>query len=160
MGGRWCLHFSWNASSASLEFQGKPRFSLMTKWVLPFLFSMAREISDDMSLILSELDSFQNRWGFGICFDLRYFKYGRIFNWLNEFRKWIKEQFNPRDIAIGGTFPQKIELLHWDLGISARFIHSNLSGNISSVGGSESRPGNKRCTDVGPFTNQSQFFPI
>jgi hypothetical protein len=43
------------------------------------------------------------------------------------------------------------------LGLSARFIHSNLSGNISSVGGSESRPGISVGTDVGLYYTKPIF---
>jgi hypothetical protein len=65
-------------------------------------------------------------------------------------------QFNPRDIAIGGTYSRKLSS-NLGLGISARFIHSNLSGNLSSVGGNESRAGVSIGTDVGLFYSKSIF---
>lgn len=71
-------------------------------------------------------------------FDLRYFNMGDI-QLTDQFGNPLGE-FNPRDIAIGGTYSRKLSQ-NLGLGISARFIHSNLSGNISSAGGSEARAG-------------------
>lgn len=81
-------------------------------------------------------------------FDLRYFNMGDI--QLTDQRGEELGEFNPRDIAIGGTYSRRLSE-NLGLGISARFIHSNLSGNISSSGGSESRPGVTVGTDVGLF---------
>lgn len=81
-------------------------------------------------------------------FDLRYFNMGDIE--LTDGRGEPLGEFTPRDIAIGGTYSRKLSD-NLGLGISARFIHSNLSGNISSVGGSESRPGISVGTDVGVY---------
>jgi hypothetical protein len=87
-------------------------------------------------------------------FDLRYFNMGDI-QLTDEFGNELG-QFNPRDIAIGGTYSRKLTST-LGLGISARFIHSNLSGNISSVGGSESRPGISVGTDVGLYYTKPIF---
>ncbi|MGM0944416.1 MAG: type IX secretion system outer membrane channel protein PorV [Bacteroidota bacterium] len=81
-------------------------------------------------------------------FDLRYFNMGDI--QLTDGRGNPLGEFNPRDIAIGGTYSRKLSS-NLGLGISARFIHSNLSGSISSVGGSEGRPGISVGTDVGLY---------
>ena len=43
------------------------------------------------------------------------------------------------------------------MGISARFIYSNLSGNISSAGGSEAKPGISVGTDVGLYYSKPIF---
>lgn len=80
--------------------------------------------------------------------DLRYFNMGDI--QLTDGVGNELGEFNPRDIAIGGTYSRKLSQ-NFGLGISARFIHSNLSGNISSVGGSESRPGVSVGADVGLY---------
>ncbi|MHA7130771.1 type IX secretion system outer membrane channel protein PorV [Algoriphagus namhaensis] len=80
--------------------------------------------------------------------DLRYFNMGDI--QLTDGLGNELGEFNPRDIAIGGTYSRKLSQ-NFGLGISARFIHSNLSGNISSVGGSESRPGVSVGADVGLY---------
>ncbi len=101
----------------------------------------------DMSLnYLTGYKRIDNVSAFGI--DLRYFDMGSIQltdQWGNELG-----DFNPRDIAIGGTYSRKLSD-NLSLGISARFIHSNLSGNISSAGGNESRPGVSVGTDVGVY---------
>ncbi len=103
----------------------------------------------DMSLnYLTGYKRIDNVSTFGI--DLRYFDMGSIQltdQWGNELG-----DFNPRDIAIGGTYARKLSD-NLSLGISARFIHSNLSGNISSAGGNESRPGVSVGTDVGIYYN-------
>ncbi|MEX2514126.1 MAG: type IX secretion system outer membrane channel protein PorV [Cyclobacteriaceae bacterium] len=83
---------------------------------------------------------------FGI--ELRYFNMGDIS--LTDMRGNSLGDFSPRDIAIGGTYSRKLSD-NLSLGISARFIHSNLSGNISSAGGNESRPGVSVGTDVGVY---------
>lgn len=83
-----------------------------------------------------------------VGFDLRYFNMGDI--QLTDGLGNELGEFNPRDIAIGGTYSRKLSQ-NFGLGISARFIHSNLSGNISSVGGSESRPGVSVGADVGLY---------
>ncbi len=87
-------------------------------------------------------------------FDLRYFNMGDI--QLTDGRGNSLGEFNPRDIAIGGTYSRKLSS-YLGLGISARFIYSNLSGNISSVGGSEAKPGVSVGTDVGLFYSKPIF---
>jgi long-subunit fatty acid transport protein len=62
-------------------------------------------------------------------------------------------EFTPRDIAIGATYSRKLSD-NLALGISARFIHSNLSGNMGSSNGNESRPGVSVGTDVGLYYTQ------
>ncbi|MEB2776039.1 type IX secretion system outer membrane channel protein PorV [Algoriphagus sp. D3-2-R+10] len=87
-------------------------------------------------------------------FDLRYFNMGDI--QLTDGRGNPLGEFNPRDIAIGGTYSRKLSS-YLGLGISARFIYSNLSGNISSVGGSEAKPGISVGTDVGLYYSKPIF---
>jgi hypothetical protein len=92
----------------------------------------------------------KSAWGI----DLRYFNMGDI--QLTDGRGNELGEFTPRDIAIGGTYSRKLSE-NFGLGISARFIHSNLSGNISSVGGSESRPGVTVGADVGVYYNKEVY---
>ncbi|MFC4873401.1 type IX secretion system outer membrane channel protein PorV [Negadavirga shengliensis] len=104
----------------------------------------------DMSLnYLTGYKRIDNVSAFGI--DLRYFNMGDI--QLTDQNGNPLGDFNPRDIAIGGTYSRKLSD-NLSLGISARFIHSNLSGNISSAGGNESRPGVSVGTDVGMYYTQ------
>src|SRR5690554_596082 len=83
---------------------------------------------------------------FGI--DLRYFNMGSI--QLRDLKGNDLGDFTPRDIAIGATYSRKLSD-NLSLGISARFIHSNLSGNLGSSTGSESQPGVSVGTDVGIY---------
>lgn len=83
-------------------------------------------------------------------FDMRYFNMGDIIQ--TGLLGQELGEFTPREIAIGGTYSRKLSD-KLGLGISARFIHSNLSGNVSSVGGAESRPGISVGTDVGIYYN-------
>lgn len=83
-------------------------------------------------------------------FDMRYFNMGDIIQ--TGLLGQELGEFTPREIAIGGTYSRKLSD-KLGLGISARFIHSNLSGNVSSVGGAESRPGISVGTDVGVYYN-------
>ena len=83
-----------------------------------------------------------------VGFDLRYFNMGDI--QLTDGMGNEIGEFNPRDIAIGGTYSRKLSQ-NFGLGVSARFIHSNLSGAISTNGGTESRPGISVGADVGLF---------
>jgi len=86
---------------------------------------------------------------FGI--DLRYFNMGSI--QLTDGRGNDLGEFTPRDIAIGATYARKLSD-NLSLGISARFIHSNLSGNLGSSTGNESQPGVSVGTDVGLYYTQ------
>lgn len=86
---------------------------------------------------------------FGI--DLRYFNMGSI--QLTDGRGYELGEFTPRDIAIGATYSRKLSD-NLSLGISARFIHSNLSGNLGSSTGNESQPGVTVGTDVGLYYTQ------
>src|SRR5690606_13288659 len=65
-------------------------------------------------------------------------------------------EFNPRDFAIGGTYSRKLSQT-FGLGISARFIYSNLSGNISSVSGTEAKAGISVGTDIGLYYEKPVF---
>src|SRR5690554_4990261 len=81
-------------------------------------------------------------------FDLRYFNMGSIH--LTDIYGSELGEFTPRDIAVGATYSRKLSD-NLSLGISARFIHSNLSGNLGSSNGNESRPGISVGTDVGVY---------
>jgi hypothetical protein len=111
------------------------------------------KLVNDMSLsYLTGFFKIDENSAFG--FDLRYFNMGDI--QLTDGRGNELGEFNPRDIAIGGTYSRKLSQ-NLGLGISSRFIYSNLSGNISSVGGNESRPGIGVGVDVGLYY-QKQIF--
>ncbi|TNF42451.1 MAG: type IX secretion system outer membrane channel protein PorV [Cytophagales bacterium] len=105
------------------------------------------KLVNDMSLsYLTGFKRIDENSAFG--FDLRYFNMGDI--QLTDGRGNDVGEFNPRDIAIGGTYSRKLSQ-NFGLGISARFIYSNLSGNISSSGGNEARAGIGVGADIGLY---------
>jgi hypothetical protein len=105
------------------------------------------KLVNDMSLIyLTGFKKIDEVSAFG--FDLRYFNMGDI--QLTDENGNPLGEFNPRDIAIGGTYSRKLSQ-YFGLGISARFIYSNLSGNISSATGSDARAGISVGTDIGLY---------
>lgn len=82
------------------------------------------------------------------AFELRYFDMGSIK--LADGNGNLLGNFTPRDLAVGGTYSRKLSE-KFSLGISARFIHSNLSGYLASSGGSDSKAGISVGTDIGAY---------
>ena len=64
--------------------------------------------------------------------------------------------FNPREIAIDASYSRKLSE-GLSLGVTGRFIHSNLSGNISSSVNNEGRPGVSVAADVGVYWRNDLF---
>ena len=111
------------------------------------------KLVNDMSLsYLTGFKKIDENSAFG--FDLRYFNMGDID--LTDGSGNSLGEFNPRDFAIGGTYSRKLSQ-NFGLGISARFIYSNLSGNISSVSGSEAKAGISVGTDIGLYYQKPVF---
>ncbi|GAB3649548.1 type IX secretion system outer membrane channel protein PorV [Echinicola sediminis] len=136
----------WNA--AKLAFiENKTGFSLSYS---PWLGKLVPDMSLNYLTGYLRIDEMST---FGL--DLRYFNMGDI--QLTNGSGQDIGQFNPRDIAIGSTYARKLSE-NFSLGISARFIHSNLSGNISSAGGSDSRPGVSVGVDVGLYHKKEVLF--
>lgn len=112
------------------------------------------KLVNDMSLnYLSGFKKIDENSAFGL--DLRYFNMGDIS--LTDGRGNPIGEFNPRDIAIGGTYSRRLSA-NLGLGISARFIHSNLSGNMSASGGAESRAGTSVGADIGLYHQKAVRF--
>lgn len=109
----------------------------------PWLGKLVNDMSLNYLSGYKKIDA-NSAWGL----DVRYFNMGDIE--LTDGRGNPIGEFNPRDIAIGGTYSRKLSK-NLGIGISARFIHSNLSGNISSVGGTEARPGTSVGADIGLY---------
>lgn len=109
----------------------------------PWLGKLVNDMSLNYLSGFKKIDE-NSAWGF----DVRYFNMGDIE--LTDGRGNPIGEFNPRDIAIGGTYSRKLSQ-NFGIGISARFIHSNLSGSISSVGGAEARPGTGVGADIGLY---------
>ena len=129
----------WNAGKLSF-IEDEMGFSLSYS---PWLGRLVNDMSLSYLTAYKKIDDL-SAWGF----DLRYFNMGDIIQ--TGLLGQELGEFTPREIAVGGTYSRKLSD-KLGLGISARFIHSNLSGNVSSVGGAESRPGITVGTDVGVY---------
>jgi hypothetical protein len=79
-----------------------------------------------------------------IAVSLRYFDLGEIF--FTDDNNIQQGRFNPKELAIDATYSRKLtnELA---LGVTARYIHSNLTGNFSSTT-IEAKPGNTAAVDL------------
>jgi hypothetical protein len=115
----------------------------------PWLGKLVNDMSLSYLTGFKKIDEFS-----AFAFELRYFNMGDI--QLTDGRGNELGEFNPRDIAIGGTYSRKLSQ-YLGLGISARFIYSNLSGNVSSSGGNEARAGISVGTDVGLYYQKPIF---
>lgn len=115
----------------------------------PWLGKLVNDMSLNYLAGQKKIDE-NSAWGF----DLRYFNMG-VIN-LTDNRGNEYGEFNPRDFSIGGSYSRKLSQ-NLGLGISARFIHSNLSGNISSAGGAEARAGVSVGADIGLYYQKSTF---
>lgn len=132
----------WNAGKLAF-IEGDIGFSLSYS---PWLGKLVPDMSLNYLTGYKRIDEVS---AFGV--DLRYFNMGSI--QLTDGRGNPLGDFTPRDIAIGATYSRKLSD-NLALGISARFIHSNLSGNLGSSTGNESRPGVTVGTDVGLYYTQ------
>jgi len=111
------------------------------------------KLVNDMSLsYLTGFKKIDENSAFG--FEMRYFNMGDI--QLTDGTGNPLGEFNPRDIAIGGTYSRKLSQ-YFGLGISARFIYSNLSGNLSSSSGSEAKAGTSVGADIGLYYEKPIF---
>jgi hypothetical protein len=81
-----------------------------------------------------------------ISTSLKYFDLGDIFFTEDGV---VGTNFNPREFAVDFTYSRKLtEVL--SLGLTGRYIHSNLTGAFSS-GGVDARPGKSVAADIGIF---------
>ena len=79
-----------------------------------------------------------------IAVSLRYFDLGEIF--FTDDNNIQQGRFNPKELAIDATYSRKLtnELA---LGVTARYVHSNLTGNFTSST-IEAKPGNTAAVDL------------
>lgn len=104
------------------------------------------KIINDMSIsYLSGYYKISREQAIGIS--LRYFDLGEIF--FRDDQNVNLGQFNPRETAVDATY-SRILTEYLSLGLTGRFIHSNLTGSFES-GGVEARPGISVATDIGVF---------
>ncbi|EIM78509.1 hypothetical protein A3SI_03208 [Nitritalea halalkaliphila LW7] len=129
----------WNAGKLAFNEQPMAIALSYSPW-------LGRLVNDMSVSYLAGYKKIDENSAFG--FDLRFFNMGDV-ELTDEMGNELGE-FNPRDIAIGGTYSRKLSE-KFGLGISARFIHSNLSGNLSSAAGNEARPGTSVGADIGVY---------
>ncbi|MCC9166654.1 type IX secretion system outer membrane channel protein PorV [Pontibacter harenae] len=110
-----------------------------------------RNVVDDMSLnYLSGYKKLSETSA--ISASLMYFDLGDI-QFVDENRNQIRD-YNPKEYAISVAYGQALSE-YFSLGIGARFIHSNLAGNVNISGSNlESQPGNTAAVDVGVYYNR------
>jgi hypothetical protein len=82
-----------------------------------------------------------------IAVTMRYFDLGEIF--FTDDNNIQQGRFNPKELAIDATYSRKLtnELA---LGVTARYVHSNLTGNFTSST-IEARPGNTAAVDLSVY---------
>lgn len=111
------------------------------------------KIVDDMNLLylsgFYKIDDVQ-----AVAFSLRYFDLGEIFL-TQDGTTPIAPDFQPQEYALDLSYSRKLsEKL--GLGVTGRFIHSNLAGDVPvGTGGQQAKAGNSLAADVGLYYNSS-----
>lgn len=104
---------------------------------------------DDMSLsYLSGFKKIGDNQAFGLS--MTYFDLGDIE--LTDGSGGSLGSFNPREFAISATYSRKLAD-NLSLGINGKFIHSNLSGNITTSPVTDPKPGTSIAADIGLYHN-------
>ena len=135
----------WNA--AKLAFiENEVGFSLSyTPWL--------GKIINDMSITyLSGYYKFTKEQA--VAVSMKYFDLGEIFFRDNDGNS--TGDFNPREVAFDATYSRMLSQ-KLGVGITARYIHSNLTGNFTSSNpstGADARPGNSVAADVAVYYNK------
>ena len=102
---------------------------------------------DDMSIsYLSAFKKIDDTQAFGVAFT--YFDLGDI--QLTDGAGNELNTINPREFAIAGTYSRKLGN-DLSIGVTGRFIHSNLSGGITVSPVTDPRPGTSIAADVGIY---------
>jgi hypothetical protein len=114
-----------------------------------------RNITDDLGL--SYMAGYKRlRPGSAFAASLMYFNLGEI-NFRDQSNNSIGD-FTPKEYTISASYGQKLTP-YFGLGISARFINSNLTGGVST-GGSATKPGRSAAVDLGAYyTRDVNFGP-
>ncbi len=104
------------------------------------------KIVDDMSIsYLSGYKKLSDDQAVGLA--LRYFDLGDIF--LFDGGGNPTGSVRPREWSLGGTYSRKLSE-NLGIGVSVRFIHSNLTQNIASLG-NDTKPGTSVAGDIGVY---------
>jgi hypothetical protein len=107
------------------------------------------KIVNDMSIsYLSGFIKPKREQAFGLA--IKYFDLGEII-FTDDHNVKIND-FNPRELSIDGTY-SRLLTEEFSVGLTARYIYSNLTGAFSS-GGIDAKPGHSVATDVGVYYNK------
>ena len=82
-----------------------------------------------------------------ISTSMKYFDLGDIFLTLDGI---TGTNYNSREFAFDFTY-SRLLTENFSVGLTGRYIHSNLSGNFDGAGSSEAKPGNSVAADIGVF---------
>ncbi|WP_276498825.1 type IX secretion system outer membrane channel protein PorV [Pontibacter litorisediminis] len=110
-----------------------------------------RNIVDDMSLnYLSGYKKLNETSALSVS--LMYFDLGEI-QFIDADQNPL-QNYNPKEYAVAISYGQALSE-NFSVGVSARFIHSNLAGDVNVSGtNTESQPGNTAAVDVGVYYNR------
>lgn len=82
-----------------------------------------------------------------VAMSLRYFDLGEIF--FTDNNNIQQGRFNPKELALDATYSRKLSE-NFSIGVTARYVHSNLTGNFSSST-IEAKPGNTASVDIAVY---------
>ncbi|MCX2742103.1 type IX secretion system outer membrane channel protein PorV [Pontibacter anaerobius] len=110
-----------------------------------------RNIVDDMSLnYLSGYKKLNETSALAVS--LMYFDLGEI-QFIDAQQNPL-QNYNPKEYAVAVSYGQALSE-NFSVGVTARFIHSNLAGDVNVSGSNtESQPGNTAAVDVGVYYNK------
>lgn len=86
-----------------------------------------------------------------VAVSMKYFDLGEIFFTDNDGNS--TGDFNPREVAVDATYSRMLSQ-KLSVGITGRYIHSNLTGNFTSsnpTSGADAKPGNSVAADIAVF---------
>lgn len=129
----------WNVSKLAFTKQDWGLAVSFTPWL--------QKLVDDMSIsYLSFYKHVSKQQTVGLS--IRYFDMGQL-QFANA-NGQLLQNFNPRELAIAGSFAMKLSD-KLSIGGTARYINSNLSGNVSNGAVTNSRPGNTASVDLATY---------
>lgn len=135
----------WNP--AKLAFTENP-MGLSLSYV-PWLKALVPDINLSYLSIYSKIDNMST---FGAS--LRYFSLGDI-TFTNDFGEYMGD-FRPHEMALDGAYARKLSE-YFSLGLSLRFIYSNLASNIPLGNGTQTRPGIAFSGDISTYWQPEPF---
>lgn len=136
----------WNPAKLAFANQKAGVAFSFTPWLTKYV--------DDMSLsYLSGFYKLDNNQALGLS--MTYFDLGDIE--LTDGSGGSLGSFNPREFALSATYSRKLSE-KFSLGVTGKFIHSNLSGNITTSPTTDPKPGTSIAADIGIYHNSQISF--